>query len=189
MGRMDFRIEFLIKYTLLQIRLKQNIHPHINIDLGIINVNYTINVEKKFKQLFKDLLDNDKISRDEYDKICPKGSRPGILYGIPKIHKPVVNNLLKFRPILSAVNTPGYNIAKFLMPILEPLIHNEFTIKDSFNFAEEITTFDSSLYMASFDAESLVTNISLNETIIVLVIYTIKIFIMGNLAKETFSNF
>ena len=35
-------------------------------------LNYIINVEKKFKQLFKDLLDNDKISKDEYDKICPK---------------------------------------------------------------------------------------------------------------------
>ena len=55
-------------------------------------LNYIINVEKKFKQLFKDLLDNDKISKDEYDKICPKGSRPGILYGNPKIHKLVVDN-------------------------------------------------------------------------------------------------
>ena len=31
--------------------------------------------------------------------------------------------------------------------MLEPLTHNEFTIKDSFNFAKEITTYDSSLYM------------------------------------------
>ena len=67
---------------------------------------YIINVEKKFKQLFKDLLDNDKISKDEYGKICPKGSRPGVLYGNPKIHKLVVNNLPKFQPILSAINTP-----------------------------------------------------------------------------------
>ena len=128
-------------------------------------LNYIINVEKKFKQLFKDLLDNDKISKDEYDKICPKGSRPGILYGNPKIHKPVVDNLPKFRPILSAINTPGYNLAKFLIPILEPLTHNEFTIKDSFSFAKDITTYDSSLYMASLDVESLFTNIPLNETI------------------------
>ena len=87
-------------------------------------LNYIINLEKKFKQLFKDLLDNDKISKDEYDKICPKGSRPVILYGNPKIHQPVVDNLPKFRPILSAINTPGYNLAKFLIPILEPLIMN-----------------------------------------------------------------
>ena len=59
-------------------------------------LNYIINVEKKFKQLFKDLLDKDKISKDEYDKIYPKGSRPGILYRSPKIHKPVAENLPKF---------------------------------------------------------------------------------------------
>ena len=92
-------------------------------------LNYIINAEKKFKQLFKDLLDNDKISKAEYDKICPKGSRPGILSGNRKIRKLFVNNLPKFRPILSAINTPGYNLAKFLIPILEPLTHNEFTIK------------------------------------------------------------
>ena len=49
--------------------------------------------------------------------------------------------------------------------MLEPLTHNEFTIKDSFNFAEEISTHDSSLYMASLDVESLFTNIPLYETI------------------------
>ena len=87
-------------------------------------LNYIINVEKKFKQLFKDLLDDDKISKDEYDKICPKVSRPGIRYGNPKIHKPVVDNLPKFRPILTAINIPGYNLAKFLIPILEALTHN-----------------------------------------------------------------
>ena len=71
----------------------------------------------------------------------------------------------KFQPILSAINTPGYNLAKFLIHKLEPLTHNEFTIKDSFSFAKEITTYDSSLYMASLDVESLLTIIPLNETI------------------------
>ena len=49
-------------------------------------LNYIINVEKKFKQHFKDLLDNDKTSKDEHDKICPKCSRPGIFYDNLKIH-------------------------------------------------------------------------------------------------------
>ena len=69
-------------------------------------------------------MDNDKISKDEYDKFCPKVSRPGILYSNPKIHKPVIHNLSKFRPILSAIDTPGYNLAK--IPILKPLTRNEF---------------------------------------------------------------
>ena len=33
-------------------------------------LNYIINVEKNFKQLFKNPLDNDTINTDEYDKIC-----------------------------------------------------------------------------------------------------------------------
>ena len=62
--------------------------------------NYILNVDKKLKQFFKDLMDNEKISKDDYDKICTKGSRPGVLYGNPEIHKLVIDNLLKFRPCL-----------------------------------------------------------------------------------------
>ena len=97
------------------------------------NENFISFIDKNRTQVMhtkSDNVDNDKISKDVYDQICPKGSRPRILYGNPKIHKAVVNNLPKFRPILSAINTPGYNIAKFLISILESLTHNEFTIHD-----------------------------------------------------------
>ena len=57
---------------------------------------------RKNLKFFRDLLDNEKTSKDEYDKICSEASRPGILFGNPKIHNPVVINLPKFRPILSA---------------------------------------------------------------------------------------
>ena len=98
-------------------------------------INYIVNVEKKFRKLFNNLYDNNKISKDELLKICPVGSRP------------------------------GYNLGKFLIPILESLTQNEFTVKDSFSFAKEITKYDSSLFMASLDVESLFTNIHLKETI------------------------
>ena len=153
-------------------------------------VNYIINTEKKFKQLFKDLLYNDKISKDEYDRSCPKGSRPEILYGNPKINKPVVNNLPKFQPILSVINTAGYNIAKFLILLLEPFTHNEYTIQDPFNFAKEIRTCDSSLYIVSLDVASLFTNIPLNETIndCVSDLHNKNLY-NGKRSKGTFSNF
>ena len=48
---------------------------------------------------------------------CPVGTMPGILYGNPKVHKMVVNNTPKFRPILSAINTPTYSLGIFLNPI------------------------------------------------------------------------
>ena len=52
-----------------------------------------------------------------------------------------------------------------MIPILEPLAPNEFTIKDSFIFAKDITTYVSSFYMASLDVECLFTDIPLNATI------------------------
>ena len=50
--------------------------------------------------------------------------------------------------------------------MLEVLTTNEYTIKDSFTFAEELQScFDSKLVMVSFDIESLFTNIPLQETV------------------------
>ena len=66
------------------------------------------------------------------------GTRSGIIYGSFKVHKKCVDGCPPFRPILSASQTPTYNLAKFLVPILEPVITNEYTVKDSFNFATEI---------------------------------------------------
>ena len=40
--------------------------------------------------------------------------------------------------MLSAIRTPTYKIAKFLVPILSYLTINEFTVKDSFLFAKYI---------------------------------------------------
>ena len=52
--------------------------------------------------------------------------------------------------ILSAINTPSYELAKFLVPLLTPLTSNDFTIKDSFSFAEEVPSFDCAHYMTNF---------------------------------------
>ena len=54
---------------------------------------------------------------------------------------------------------------KFLVPILKPFITNEFTVKDSFHFAEEIVAQQPDFFMGSVDVESLFTNILLEETI------------------------
>ena len=74
-------------------------------------------------------LENDgKISEKEYELIYPRGSRPGILHRSPKVHKPVINNCPKFRPILSTIETTTHKSAKFLVPILSPLTSNEFSV-------------------------------------------------------------
>ena len=73
-----------------------------------------------------------------YDKICPVGSHFGILYGLAKAHKQLINNCPPFRPILSGIVTPTYNIAWFLVPIRKPLNTNDYTLKDTFEFSRDI---------------------------------------------------
>ena len=69
-------------------------------------------MEEVINDTLKKLLKDKFISKTDFYKLSPAGSQPGILYGSAKIHKALINNIPKFRPILSAINTPTYNIAK-----------------------------------------------------------------------------
>ena len=97
--------------------------------------------------------------------VNPVRTKPGIMYGNCKEEKEQVDVCLPFRPILSTLQTTTYKLAKFLVPILNPLTKNEYTVKDSFQFAEEICEQDPTLSMGSLDVDSLFTNIPLDETI------------------------
>ena len=127
-------------------------------------LNYIVNLEKKLKKHFKTLERDNKIPNDEFKSICPIDTRPGILYGQLEVHKNVINNIPQFRPILSAINTPVYKLAKYLVPLLSPLTVNDYTVKYSFTFAKEVINFEYNLFMASLDLESLFTNIPVDET-------------------------
>ena len=55
--------------------------------------------------------------------------------------------------------------SKIFTTVLTPLTQNEYTVTDSFHFAEEIDKQDPNLYMASLEVDSLFTNIQLGENI------------------------
>ena len=55
-------------------------------------------------------------------------------------------------------------MGKFFVPLLRDLTSNEYTLKDSFEFAKVICEQNSDLYMASLDVDSLFTNVPLDET-------------------------
>ncbi|MEL6606571.1 MAG: reverse transcriptase domain-containing protein, partial [Cyanobacteria bacterium J06614_10] len=57
-------------------------------------------------------------------------------------------------------------IAKFLLPVISPFTKNEYTIENSKSFVEELRNLEinNSMIMASFDVESLFTNVPLKET-------------------------
>ena len=86
-----------------------------------------------------------------YKSIKLAGSRPGILYGLGKIHQETCSGLAPFCRILSAIGTPTYKLAKFLLNFLTRSTANEYYVIDSFHFAEEFCQQDSNLHMASLD--------------------------------------
>lgn len=100
-----------------------------------------------------------------YNKLNPTGTQPSVLYGLSKVHKPAINNIPKLRPILSAINSPTYKLSQYMNKLLKPFTTNQYTAKDSFTFAEDVSKQDTSSYMSSLDVDSLFTNIPLKETV------------------------
>ena len=78
------------------------------------------------------------ISQQLYNDLHASGSGPGILYGLPKVHKPLFLDNCLYRPIFAAYNVASYKISKFLVDILSPLAENKYTLKNSAQFRSEI---------------------------------------------------
>ena len=147
-------------------------------------------MENRVIDILKNLRDKKEISIEQYKDLSPSGSRPGIMHGSAKVHKIVTGGFASFRPILSAIGTLTYKLAKFLALMLEPLTTNEYTIRNSFTFAEELQSFDSKLVMARFYIQSLFTNIPLQETIDLCVENLFKDRThVDNLSKDCFREF
>ncbi len=124
--------------------------------------NHILKLEDKLNRLLRNLKDT-VISTEIYNYLYASGSIPGTLYGLPKVHK----EGCPIRPILSAIGTFNYNLAKYFVPLLRPLTTNNYTVKNSATFVNEIKNlkFGFPVRMASFDVKSLFTNIPLDETI------------------------
>ena len=107
--------------------------------------------KKRVDNFLKKLVASNSIFEETKRSLKQVGTRSGIMYGLCKVQKDTIDNCPLFRPILSAINTPTYKLAKFLVPILKSSTSNECTLKDSFAFAEEIVEQDSEFFMGSLD--------------------------------------
>ena len=127
------------------------------------------NFMKKEKSTVDDflsiLLSKGSITQNQKSELSPNGPNPARLYGLPKIHKPLVDGLPKYRPIISQIGSPTYKIAKFLLSFVQPFTTNEYTVKDTFHFVSMLDDKDHRLVMGSLDVGSLFTIIPLDETI------------------------
>ena len=130
---------------------------------GILN--FAVNQEKRVDNIFKKLVATNSITEEGRKCLKSVGTKPGVMKGLCKVHKNMIDNCLPLLPNLSAIITPTYKLAKVLVPILKSLTNNEYMVKDSFAFAEEIVEKGSEYFMGGLDVDSLFTNILLEETI------------------------
>ena len=148
-------------------------------------LNHLIHMGERIIRLLKSPEGQGEISEKEKNDLYPSGSKPGVLYVLAKIHKALEDGTPSFRPILSAIGTPTYNLAKFCDQLLKPLTSNDYTIKDSFSFAKEVLDFYASCFMASFDIKSLFTNITETLNLCVQNLYRNQTHV-NNLTKSPF---
>ena len=125
------------------------------------HLNFIIVIETKLTNLLKELKASETISEIDYKKLKPRGSSFGVLYGLCKTHKKVLDKCSPFRLILLAIKTPFYSLAKFLVPRIELITKNNFTVKNSFELSKEICKQNSEYFMANLGFESVFTNINI----------------------------
>ena len=83
---------------------KLNLKPGKELNCLLQHKNKLVNFSKRVKK---------SLAEEVYKNLYPQGSQLGVLYNLSKIHKPIVDNISKLRPIFSVLNTGTYKWAKF----------------------------------------------------------------------------
>ena len=106
---------------------------------------------------------NQKITKAEYHFLhCSKGVIPRF-YALPKVHKVFV----PFHPIASFINSPTYNLSKFLSRILSSLLVNRYSVRNSEVFVDYVRNFTLSEneIFVSFDVVCLFTSVPVDKAL------------------------
>ena len=101
-------------------------------------MSFAINQEKRVDKIIKKLVESNSMTDKTKKFLKYVGTRPGVMYGSCKVHKASVENFPPFRPILSALNTSTYKLAKLLVPILKPLTTMNSQLKILFIFLRKL---------------------------------------------------
>jgi hypothetical protein len=88
---------------------------------------------------------------------------PGYIYGNPKIHKTLHDP--PFRPIISQIGTPVYDLAKKINSIIVQFLPKRYIVESSYEFIHMLNHQREHGMLASLDVENLFTNVPVLETI------------------------
>ena len=127
--------------------------------------NFMVIEKRLVDNILDTLYEKNVITCDIKTILTPDGPSPACLYGLPKIHKALVDGLPNYRPIKPQIGSPTCKIAKYLLDFISPITKNEYTLKDSFEFVSMIDKQDHNSFMCSFDTDCLFTNVPWEETI------------------------
>ena len=122
----------------------------------------TTRIEKKISGVLRDVYRCGGIPDKLKDQLSPSYSNPPQIYGLPKIHK----ENTPLRPIVAAIGSPTYRLAKELARILSPLAgHSDSFVKNLAEFAREVRDMElgEEDVMLSFDVVSLFTRVPVDE--------------------------
>ena len=123
--------------------------------------------EASLQRFLRKLKQKNFFNEIEYYKLYPSGSAPARIYGTLKMHKfSSSDSFPKLRPIVSSIGTFNYNLARFVCDLLPPLVHNDYSCKDTFHFVSQIKNANlCKTFLLSYDVTSLFTNIPFQEAI------------------------
>ena len=97
--------------------------------------------EKQFRTL-DNLHKRNEITEAEEKQMRPMSAQLGRTHDLPKVHK-VFTNITKFRPVIDSTIRSYYKIGKYLPSVLQLLTINNYTLNNSIEEVNEITSIPS----------------------------------------------
>ena len=127
---------------------------------------------KSFQKQVQDTLLSmkNKFTKKLYKKLYPSSSRPGLYFGLAKVHKLKDSrnvDELPLRPVISNIGTATYELSKYLAELLKPLTKSQYSVESTKDFIERIKNkkIQHDYDLVSFDVVSLFTSVPLDYTI------------------------
>ena len=124
-------------------------------------------LERKMNDMYVDIIKKVRFittCHAMHRKLRSSSGKPPSFYGLPKIHETGI----PLRPIVSFINSPTYNLSKYLITVLAPMVGKSFSfVKNSKEFAGFISsqTIETGWVLVSFDVTSLFTSIPIERAI------------------------
>ncbi|XP_017478433.1 PREDICTED: uncharacterized protein LOC108368159 [Rhagoletis zephyria] len=128
----------------------------------------TNRLQDKNNEIVEKMFSNKIIVVKEKNALLCKTANPPRIYGLPKIHKE--GNRL--RPICSSINSPSYNLCKYVVKILKNVtMSSVYNVKDAIEFNNKIK--DTYVYddesLVSFNVVSLFPSIEIFTAVLMMI--------------------